>query len=950
MARLPSAEALGGLPSAGSGRQISSIDGSAVGQGMQTMARGMQSYGDGLAAQGAGYARAGQNIARGVDEFAKEQERHALIGETLLEGQRNIERMKLSERISTENNPDTIAQLRSGFAKIDENYAAKIPDPQRRALAVNKWQQQTAASEIDANSRHRQRFNDTVIDGANNILEEQRRMGVASNDPKVRQSAIDGANAQFDKLFSLGVIKNPEELKAKKRKFAEDFSFDRFRMLTPQERYEATQPVNLGERSQKAFQFFRGQGWTPAQAAGIVGNLIHESVGLNTGARNPGDGRDGSDSIGLAQWNSTRAVQLKAFAAQNKADWRDFNIQLAFVQHELNTTETRARDRLKEAKTPREAAAIIGETFLRPAGSGQGTPETMHGWKNRAKQSEAVASKFGGMTIEPSEGDRLVAMLPPEKQLQLRDAAERDYKSQILEFEREAKRGQQEWNSDFDTRLQNASSAALETGQLPDRAPTTTEFIQRYGEREGAEKAAQFADVVELGQNVQRLGQMPDAEAKAMIAAEKPDVNDPLFAAKQKTYELLQKAYTQDRAAREKDPAAYVQAKFPDLAQAWSEADPKDPAQTAVLMAKSQSYQRQLGIPEDKQQLLPGAVAARVVELFKNADVPQTDRINAVKSVLFATNDPAQQKAVFRQMEAAGIPGTFRAVLNAEARGDMGAARRLASAAMADPEKLKAIDPKKASPQMIDDKIRAAIFEPNTIGDAVYALSAGRAENSKRAKDDAELLRSYVRMEVAGGKDLDDAVAAGVKDIYGKVKVLSSNKALLAIPEDEREGPIEDGLAKLQASVRTALDARIPAAPPANAPAKEREAHRLAKLQVERSNIDLMATGQWRSFGADVAFIDSTTGLVVSDVGGKPLVFTMDQVKSAGAAPEVPTPAPVTPEKIEDLSKPETAEARAARLRATEARKPAPASMPSMYPPAPKQTPPFGGGSSRLPQ
>lgn len=436
MARLPSAEALGGLPSAGSGRQISSIDGSAVGQGMQTMARGMNAYADGLAAQGRGVAQGAQAVARGIDEFAKEQERHAIIKEGELESQRTIERMKLSEAIEVENDPDKIAEMRGQFPKLDERFAQAIQDPVRRQAAVSRWSVQTAQSEIRANDRHRTMFQGRVLQSADNMIEEQRRLALTAKSPDTRNEAIRSVNAQYDRLFQTGIIKSPEELAARKRKFADSYSWDRFNQLPTTERMEAAMPVNVGERSQKAFEFFRGKNWTPAQAAGIVGNLIHESS-LSVAARNPGDGRDGSDSIGLSQWNSSRAEALKRFATANGKDWRDFGVQLAFVDHELNTTETAARDRLKDAKTPREAAAIIGELFLRPKGSGKGNPEGMHGWSNRARQSEAVAAKFGGMKFDPSEGDRMFSLMTPENQLRARDMAERDFEKETREFQRQ---------------------------------------------------------------------------------------------------------------------------------------------------------------------------------------------------------------------------------------------------------------------------------------------------------------------------------------------------------------------------------------------------------------------------------------------------------------------------------------------------------------------------------
>ncbi|MFX5084874.1 phage tail tip lysozyme, partial [Acinetobacter baumannii] len=66
------------------------------------------------------------------------------------------------------------------------------------------------------------------------------------------------------------------------------------------------------------YDYFRQQGFSDVAAAGILGVLSWESgggeAGINPRGRNPGDGNDGSDSIGAAQWNSGRADALKEFA------------------------------------------------------------------------------------------------------------------------------------------------------------------------------------------------------------------------------------------------------------------------------------------------------------------------------------------------------------------------------------------------------------------------------------------------------------------------------------------------------------------------------------------------------------------------------------------------------------------------------------------------------------
>mgnify|MGYP001607140379 CR=1 FL=1 len=120
------------------------------------------------------------------------------------------------------------------------------------------------------------------------------------------------------------------------------------------------------DNARAAFDYFVSQGLAPHQAAGIVGNLQGESgQGLNTGAVNRGDGRDGSDSIGIGQWNSTRAQALKDYAASKGVPWNDLNTQLEFLHSELRGPESAAYKGLLAAQTPEEAGQAM-LAFERP--------------------------------------------------------------------------------------------------------------------------------------------------------------------------------------------------------------------------------------------------------------------------------------------------------------------------------------------------------------------------------------------------------------------------------------------------------------------------------------------------------------------------------------------------------------------------------------------------------
>jgi hypothetical protein len=140
-------------------------------------------------------------------------------------------------------------------------------------------------------------------------------------------------------------------------------------------------------REQQAYEYFRSIGYTDAQAAGMVGNLTNESA-LNPNAINRGDGTDGSDSIGIAQWNSSRADELKKFAASRGTTYNDFETQLAFVDHELHTTEGRAKRQLDSASTPAEAAVAMSN-YERYAGYKLGMQG--HETQSRAAAAERIS-------------------------------------------------------------------------------------------------------------------------------------------------------------------------------------------------------------------------------------------------------------------------------------------------------------------------------------------------------------------------------------------------------------------------------------------------------------------------------------------------------------------------------------------------------------------------------
>ncbi|WP_280485906.1 phage tail tip lysozyme [Nocardia cyriacigeorgica] len=129
-------------------------------------------------------------------------------------------------------------------------------------------------------------------------------------------------------------------------------------------------PLDGGERTtaEKIYRRLIDEyGLTPAQAAGIIGNMQVEAPGLNTGAYNPNEG-----AYGLCQWLGGRRENLEAFAASRGKKVGDWETQVDFMMHELQGSESAAYARLRATDTPAAAAAVFDQYYERSSGQARG--------------------------------------------------------------------------------------------------------------------------------------------------------------------------------------------------------------------------------------------------------------------------------------------------------------------------------------------------------------------------------------------------------------------------------------------------------------------------------------------------------------------------------------------------------------------------------------------------
>jgi len=156
--------------------------------------------------------------------------------------------------------------------------------------------------------------------------------------------------------------------------------------------------TNLGY-AYKAWKFFKEQGWTSAQASGIVASLDKES-GFQTSRTG-----DNGDAFGIAQWHADRAANFrKAFGHDLKQS--TYDEQLKFIQWELGHTERAAGDALRRTTDAASAGATFSNTYERPAdqqGEMRDRGEIAQRWQQRLVERD----KYGDNGLSGWASDTL---------------------------------------------------------------------------------------------------------------------------------------------------------------------------------------------------------------------------------------------------------------------------------------------------------------------------------------------------------------------------------------------------------------------------------------------------------------------------------------------------------------------------------------------------------------
>lgn len=136
----------------------------------------------------------------------------------------------------------------------------------------------------------------------------------------------------------------------------------------------AGEPANIGAQLKR--DLMATFGLTGIQAAGVVGNLDHESAGFKSLQEIKPLIAGSRGGYGYAQWTGPRRRAFEAWVQARGLDARSYAANWGFLKHELtNTEERRVLPRLRKARTVEDAARIFSgssergnsfDGFLRP--------------------------------------------------------------------------------------------------------------------------------------------------------------------------------------------------------------------------------------------------------------------------------------------------------------------------------------------------------------------------------------------------------------------------------------------------------------------------------------------------------------------------------------------------------------------------------------------------------
>ncbi len=614
-----------------------------------------------------------------------------------------------------------------------------------------------------------------------------------------------------------------------------------------------------GGRSQTIMQKFQEAGYTPEQSAAAAGHFFHES------RNNPNAVHDGGIGVGIAGWNGDRRAALEKFAAAQGKPANDFDTQVDFAIHELDTTENAAGAALKKAGNVEDATTAFMH-YERPRGYTPSNPEQGDSYGARLGNAIKFANGnfSGALPDKATTFERIVSRTANNPNLQ--DAAitwaNRVYSNTQVSQTQDA--------AAFKARYNDTVQESWRTGGVQ-QPMTRLDFLENMGPVQGPKAYGEYQAQLQLGTDASSLATMSPQERVTLLGKYEPKPGEG-YAEAAKRYDALAKA--NDAVTKEAlgDSGNFALTRLPAVRDAHQKMvasyNSDDPvarkAATDAFVHVTLAEQERIGIPPEQRNVLPKNVIDRMtLELMKPASGAKEGQTSAD----IASNIEVQAKTwgdnwplVYKQIQKDAAP-----IIRVIGSGVTPFAARVLSelAPLKLPDILKDQDAERAT-QIKKDVLDA--FKPFA---ASMAGSEDRLPIFNDFRGQAEKLAAYY---VIGGKTSSEAAEQAFKDLLGHKYTFQEG---YRVPKEITETPSEISSGALAAKNRLAEINVI-------APARDSLGGLTAKYLQDAPIRALQRDGVWTTAPGDTGLMLVYNDEAVRTKAGQPLSFTWKQLADMG--------------------------------------------------------------------
>ncbi len=386
------------------------------------------------------------------------------------------------------------------------------------------------------------------------------------------------------------------------------------------------------------------------------------------------------DDYELAEWTKVDTISTSAIAKSDPNDTATFEairqsgldliakignpVARQAAEAAWRTNTAKARMEALIAQDPRRAAEMLSASPVASDGMG----ETVRAHLAAGAQDGRAAAKADRIKKSP---DRMVAQAFEERPTEANAKADADGTHQFIagmtgeqidELFRRASVANTasmiNTRADIERATLNAPRELMYRGTYSDKLPSEGDFDHVYAAEEGAKQRTSFIRKIKVGRAGFELLPLPNDALEAIAAEAQPDAANAIQSGGQENIAALAaKQILQER----RDPAQFLSMADPNTADAWSAWANRTSGDSVALrraLALSVAGQKQLHVPEILP--FPQGVLRYINRRLSDPNGSQKDKDALVDELSSATDDPAVQAAMFRQLYHFGLARLVR--------------------------------------------------------------------------------------------------------------------------------------------------------------------------------------------------------------------------------------------------------------------------------------------------